>query len=130
MFSRQVLERHLSSQHYTPYSDYAHRYLKANAPTEPPAAPEENGIKTEEQNGCIRVTIPLFGLNENGSEPKAEAVEGERGGFARRVNDDVWGWKLKSAVDYDEPALEGPGYRCPLPGCTFKTDLQVGELLF
>jgi hypothetical protein len=128
LFSRQVLERHLSHQHNELYADYCERYLTTPGPPD-----SSQPVKTEMEetnNSCVRIQIPLLDPSaENGllPPPKSEPAEGEHGGnSAARVKDDAWGWRLDSAVEYDEPELKGPGYQCPLPGCTFKTDLEVG----
>jgi hypothetical protein len=123
-----VLERHLSHQHNELYADYCERYLTTTSPPD-----SSQPVKTEEEtnNSCVRIQIPLLDPSENGlpPPPKSEPAEGEGGGsgVAARVKDDAWGWRLESAVEYDEPVLEGPGYQCPLPGCTFRTDLEVGQ---
>ncbi len=99
LFNRQVLERHLSRLHEMAYSTYCERYLKKGPAPGPPHL----------SAGHI-------------SAVKMEASERAEGGSDHISNGAV----KEEEIAYDEPAYEGPGgYQCPLPDCSFKTDLEV-----
>ena len=95
-FRQPVLESHLSLVHGTSFSKYASIYLQNNTTIPSMSETVENGLHVQDEMKC---DLKKANLRMRALDVKEE--------FAA------------------EQECQGPGYRCPIQNCAYRTDMEV-----